>query len=309
MNCPTKSSLEDEDGQRRDTELIAGTMPPTRHNVAHDLTNIKQSNLLMKKLSALLLLLAFALSRSYGQLPDKPNPPRLVNDLAHVMTPDQIATLEQKLDAYDDSSSIQIAVVTVPTTGDTAIEDYALGILRKWGIGNKKTNNGVLILAAINQHKVFIATGYGMERSIPDITAKAIVDNEIVPNFRGTDQDNYYRGFDLAADAIIKASAGEYKAPEGYGKHGRHGSNGNLIGLIVIGLIVLFLFIGRGGGRGGGGMFSGGGMFPWFVAGMLSGRGGGFGGGGGGFGGGGGGGGFGGFGGGSGGGGGAGGSW
>ena len=259
----------------------------------------------MKKLVSILFLLACLFSKSYGQLPDKPNPPRLVNDLAHVMTPDQIATLERKLDAYDDSSSIQIAIVTVPTTGDTAIEDYALGILRKWGIGNKKTNNGVVILAAIDQRKVFIATGYGMEGSIPDITAKAIVDNEIVPNFRGSDQDNYYRGFDLAADAIIKASAGEYKAPEGYANRGKHGSNGNWIGGLVIALIVLFLFIGRGGG--GGGMFSGGGMFPWFVAGMLSGRGGGgFGGGGGDSGGGGG---FGGFGGGGGGGGGAGGSW
>ncbi len=263
----------------------------------------------MKKLLSILLLLAFSLSRSYGQIPKKPDPPRLVNDLAHVMTPDQVATLEQKLVAYDDSSSIQIAIVTVPTTGDTAIEDYALAILRAWGIGNKKTNNGVLILAAIDQHKVFIATGYGMEGSIPDITAKAIVDNEIVPNFRGHDQDNYYRGFDLAADAIIKASAGEYKAPEGYAAGGRgHSGGGNWIGGLAIFLIILFFIIGRGGG-GGGGMFSGGGMFPWFVAGMLTGRGGGGfgGGGGGGFGGGGGG--FGGFGGGGGGGGGAGGSW
>jgi uncharacterized protein len=262
----------------------------------------------MKKLVSILFLLALSLSRSFGQIPAAPNPPRLVNDFAHVMTPDQVDALEQKLVAYDDSTSIQMAIVTVPSTGDTAIEDYALAILRSWKIGNKKTNNGLVILAAIDQHKVFIATGYGMEGSIPDITAKEIVDNEIVPNFRENGNDNYYRGFDQAADALIKASAGEYRAPAGYANRGRGGKNGNWIGLVVIGLIVLFLFIGRGGG--GGGMFSGGGMFPWFVAGMLSGRGGGgFGGGGGGFGGGGGGGGFGGFGGGSGGGGGAGGSW
>src|SRR5450432_404256 len=201
----------------------------------------------MKKLLSILLLLALSFSRGFGQIPNPPNPPRLVNDFAHAMTPDQVETLEQKLVAYDDSTSIQIAIVTVPSTGDTAIEDYALAILRQWKIGNKKTNNGVLILAAIDQHKVYIATGYGMEGSIPDITAKEIVDNEIVPNFKENGNDNYYRGFDQAADALIKASAGEYRAPEGYANRGRRGnSNGNWIGLVVIGLIVLFLFIGRG---------------------------------------------------------------
>jgi uncharacterized protein len=258
----------------------------------------------------LFILLSLSFFQGFGQdIPKKPNPPRLVNDFAHVMTPDQVATLERKLVAYDDSTSVQIVVVTVPTVGGGDIADFALNILRTWGVGNKKTNNGVVILAATDQHKVFIATGEGMEGAVPDITAKSIVDNEIVPNFREHDRENYYRGFDQAADAIIKAAAGEYKAPPGYAERNRGSGNGNWIGIVVIVLIVLFLIIGRGGGRGGGGLFSGGGVFPWIVAGMLSNRGGGgFGGGGGGFGGGGGGG-FGGFGGGTGSGGGAGGSW
>lgn len=276
----------------------------------------------MKKILSVVLLsvsLLLTLGKwGYGQtVPPKPNPPRLVNDLAHVMTADQVQSLERKLVAYDDSTSIQIAVVTVPAIGDASIEDYALGILRDWGVGNKKTNNGLVILAAIQEHKVYIATGYGMEGSVPDITAKSIVDNEIVPNFKGNSGDNYYRGFDQAADAIIKAAAGEYKAPQGYVKHKRRGSGGgNLVGLIVIVLIVVFLFIGRGGGGrgGGGGLFGGSGMLPFLLGTMLgsSSRGGGWSGGGdsGGWGGGdSGGGGFGGFGGGSGGGGGAGGSW
>ena len=237
----------------------------------------------MKKLISLLLLLSFIVSRGQD-IPPKPNPPRLVNDLGHVLTPDQVAALESKLVAYDDSTSIQIAIVTVQTTGDYSIEDYALKILRTWGIGNKKTNNGLLILAAINDHKVFIATGYGMEGSIPDITAKAIVENEIVPNFREHDQNNYYRGFDLAADAIIKAAAGEYKAPEGYANRGsgKGISGAGLFGIFFI-IFIIVIIIGRGGGRGGGGIFSGSGMLPWIIASMLSNRGvGGFGGGGGG---------------------------
>jgi uncharacterized protein len=258
----------------------------------------------MKKLLLPLLILT-CLFTAAQNIPAPPNPPRLVNDFAHAMTSDQIEELESKLVAYDDSTSIQIAVVTVPTTGDYAIEDYALKILRDWKVGNKKTNNGMVILAAIQDHKVYIATGYGMEGSVPDITAKDIVEDEIVPNFK---ENNYYRGFDLAADAIIKASRGEYVAPSGYGQRGRHGSGGgNIIGIIIFVVIILIL-ISRGGGRGGG-MFSSSGVLPFILGSMLGsgGRGGG-GFGGGGFGGGGGGG-FGGFGGGSGGGGGAGGSW
>ncbi len=254
----------------------------------------------MKKILSILffvsLLPGLGFQASAQQIPARPDPPRLVNDFAHAMTPDQVAALESKLVAYDDTTSIQIAIVTVPTTGDYAIEDYALKILRTWQVGNKKTNNGLVILAAIQDRKVYIATGYGMEGSVPDITAKEIVDNEILPNFKGGSQDNYYRGFDQAADAIIKAAAGEYKAPEGYANRGRHsGGGGNIIGLVVIIFIVLLL-IGRGrGGGGGGGLFGGGGFLPFMLGSML---GGGFrGGGGGGFGGGGdsGGGGFGGF--------------
>lgn len=260
----------------------------------------------MKKL-LLSLLIFTCLVAAAQNIPAPPNPPRLVNDFAHVMTADQVEELESKLVAFDDSTSIQIAVVTVPTTGDYAIEDYALKILRDWKVGNKKTNNGMVILAAIQDHKVFIATGYGMEGAVPDITAKEIVEDEIIPNFK---EQNYYHGFDLGADAIIKAAHGEYTAPTGYNQNKSRGSGGgNIIGIIIF-IIVFIIIIARGGGRGGGGMFNSSGVLPFLIGSMLGGggRGSGFGGGGGGFGGGGGGG-FGGFGGGSGGGGGAGGSW
>src|ERR1700722_20494854 len=140
----------------------------------------------MKKILSIFSILSLLLVEGIvaQQIPAAPDPPRLVNDFAHVMTADQVAALESKLVAYDDNTSIQIAIVTVPTTGDYSIEDYALKILRDWGVGNKKTNNGLVILAAIQDRKVYIATGYGMEGSVPDITAKEIVDNEILPNFK-----------------------------------------------------------------------------------------------------------------------------
>ncbi len=239
-----------------------------------------------------------------------PNPPRLVNDFAHVLSQDQIDALERKLVAYDDSTSIQIAIITVQTTGDYVIEDYARKILREWGVGNKKTNNGIVLLAAIKDRKVRIETGYGMEGAIPDITAKQIIETEITPNFR---TENYYRGFDEAADAIIQAARGEYKAPAGYNDRRKGKGGAPIAGVIFVFIIILFVLSRIGGGKGGGGMMTRSGILPWILVNSIlnsGGRGGGWGGGGGGgWSGGGGGGGFGGFGGGSGGGGGASGGW
>jgi uncharacterized protein len=268
--------------------------------------------LFMKKfiLSLLVLTCLFSKGQDIMKVPDPPNPPRLVNDFAHVLTADQTEELENKLVAYDDSTSIQIAIVTIQTLGDFAIEDYALKILREWKVGNKKTNNGLVILTAIKERKIYIATGYGMEGVLPDITTKEIIENEILPNFK---QENYYRGFELGADAIIKASHGEYTAPTGYDQRKQHPvGGGNVLGIFIFIIVFVILISRSGGGRGGGGgMMSGSGVLPFIIGSMLGGggRGSDWGGGGGGGWSGGGGGGFGGFGGGSGGGGGAGGSW
>lgn len=264
----------------------------------------------MKRLVAILFVLLSVVT--YGQNIDdiiKNKPAKLVNDYAGVLDPGNAQQLESKLVAYDDSTSTQIAIVTVKTLGDRPIEETALAIYRSWGIGNKKTNNGVLILAAIDDRQIRIEVGYGLEGAIPDITANQIIRNDIAPNFRSGD---YYEGLDKATQSLIQAARGEYKAPKEYGKRKSRGSSaGNIIGLIVA-VIIIAILAGRGRGGGGGGGYMSrrgyGDVFTPFIIGSLLG-GGGRGGGGGGWSGGGGGGGFGGFGGGSSGGGGASGSW
>ena len=233
----------------------------------------------------------------------KPNPPTLVTDVAGVLTPEQKQALENKLVAIDDSSSNQIAVVIIPSLDGYPKEEYATKLFRDWGIGNKKTNNGVLLLIAINDRQIRIEVGYGLEGAIPDITALNIIDNDIKPAFKA---GNYYEGIDQATDNIAKAAVGEYK--EARAKKTRSKSKGSG-GLFLIILIIIFVVLRN--GRGGGGSNIGGGGFSDVATGMLLGSllggGGRHGGGGGGWSGGGGG--FGGFGGGSSGGGGAGGSW
>jgi len=259
----------------------------------------------MKKLfSIFFLLVSITVSAQLDKIiANRPNPPKLVNDFSGSLTREQAQALEQKLVAYNDSTSTQIAVVLVSSLDGASLEDAALSILRNWGVGGKENNNGVVILAAINDRKITIQTGYGLEGALPDVTAKSIIDNSIKPSFQA---GNYYRGLDLATDDIFRAAAGLYKAPAGYGKSiGKKG-----IGSFAIIIFIIFLVVSsRGGGRGGGGMVSRRGYRDfgagWILGSILSGGGGGGWSGGGG----GGGGGFGGFGGGSGGGGGASGSW
>ena len=254
-------------------------------------------------LLALLWLLP-ALSTSAQSLPARPNPPRLVNDLAGLMQAGEADQLEQKLVTYNDSTSSQIAVVTVPNLDGDDIADYAQQLYEKWGIGQKGKNNGILILVAQQEHTARIQTGYGLEGAVPDAIAKRIISNTLVPAFR---QNQYYAGLDRATDQLISLAKGEYKAdpadarPQGRDRTG----SGIPFWLIIAVLVLVFVMLrNRGGGGGRGNRGFGGGFIPPIIFG------GGFGGGGGGgFGGGGGGGGFGGFGGGSSGGGGASGSW
>ena len=256
----------------------------------------------------LLLALLLALAGRAQNVPARPDPPRLVNDLAGLMQPQEVAALEQKLVAYNDSTSSQIAVVTVPNLGGNDIADYAQKLYENWGIGRKGKDNGILVLVAQQEHTARIQTGYGLEGAVPDALAKRIISNTLVPAF---EQNQYYAGLDRATDQLIALAKGEYKAdPADARPQGRRDRSGSGAGFwIIIGVLILFFLLrSRGGGGRGGRGGIGGGFVPPIIFGDFSGGRGVFGGGGGGFGGGGGGG-FGGFGGGSSGGGGASGSW
>ena len=256
-----------------------------------------------------LLIILFLVSglNGFGQkFPEKPN--RLVNDYTNTLSQDQIDQLEQKLVAFDDSTSTQIAVVLIQSVGVYDISDYTARLAEAWGVGQKGKNNGLVLLAALKDRKVSIQTGYGLEGALPDAIAKRIIENEIKPSFR---EGDYYEGLNKATDAIISYTKGEYKN-DAQGKQTK-GSGKFPVGLIILFIIIIVIISKKGGGGSGGqiiGSRGGSNLFWWTLMSGMGGRSsGGFGGGGGhgGFGGGGGG--FGGFGGGSFGGGGSSGSW
>ncbi|UJP65927.1 TPM domain-containing protein [Mongoliitalea daihaiensis] len=162
--------------------------------------------------SILTLFLATLLSLdmwAQGDFPAPPNPPKLVNDFSESLNANEVHALEQKLRAYNDSTSSQVSIVLIQSVGPYDISDYAFQLGDQWGIGRKDKDNGILILAAMQDRKVFIATGYGMEGVVPDILAKRIVEQLIVPNFR---MEQYYVGLDKATDMIFKLASGEYQA-------------------------------------------------------------------------------------------------
>lgn len=189
-------------------------------------------------LFSLLFTLAFA-----QDFPEKPN--TLVNDYANVLSADQKQALENKLVTFNDSSSTQIAVAILKSIGDYDINEYAVELGRKWGVGQNGKNNGIMIVVAVGDRKISIQTGYGLEGALPDIYAKRIIDNDIKPNFRA---GNYYAGLDEATTSIIKYTRGEYKNdnPKASSKKGGSGS----IVIIIIIVIVIIIIMRKGGGGG-----------------------------------------------------------
>ena len=174
-------------------------------------------------------------------------PNTLVNDYTNTLSAADVDQLERKLVAFDDSTSTQIAVVVMQSTGQYDIADYGVRLAQQWGVGGAEHDNGILLLVALGDREVTIQTGYGVEGAVPDAIAYRIIENEIKPPFR---QGNYFAGIDRATDALIAYTKGEYKAkPRKEGDGG--GGFGSLIFIVII--VVVAIALSSRGGRGGGG--------------------------------------------------------
>jgi uncharacterized protein len=222
----------------------------------------------MKKiflLSLLALLFNFAFAQDF---PEKPN--TLVNDYSGVLSAEQKQALESKLVAFDDSSSTQIAIAILKSVGDYDINEYAINLGRKWGVGQSGKNNGIMIVVAVGDRKISIQTGYGVEGALPDVYAKRIIDNDIKPEFRA---GNYYAGLDAATTSIIKYTKGEYKNDKPRVANRKSGGGGSII--IVIIIVIVILIIMRKGGGGGSEVIGGRGASNALFWAMLFGSGGG----------------------------------
>jgi uncharacterized protein len=154
------------------------------------------------------------------------SPQGYVSDFAHVLSPAEVQKLDAALSQFEASTSNQIAVVTVPNMDGDYIENYAVKLFAEWGIGKKDTDNGVLLLLAVEEHKIRIEVGYGLEGALPDSIAQRIINNDLTPSLKA---GNFDQGVEAAVADIMAATQGEYTAEDS-----KHPLSGNAIEAILL---------------------------------------------------------------------------
>jgi len=193
----------------------------------------------IKSLALIICLYATVVAYADG-IPPRPYPPRLVNDFCKILSAGENQQLENELVKFDDSTGVQITVVSVNDFEGYTRAEYADMLGEKWGVGRKKLNNGVVILikptGGKNEREVHIAVGYGLESVLPDAICKRIVDNEMIPNF---ENGNYYEGLVKGVKIIRELALGEYP-PEAYKK--RTDKNPIMSFLPLLFFLVIFIF-------------------------------------------------------------------
>jgi uncharacterized protein len=219
---------------------------------------------------SLVVLLALAVSvATYGQKKVPDHGGYWVHDEAGVLTANDKAMLEYVLQAERDSTSNQVAVLIIPSLEGDDIDSYSNRVFNEWKLGQAKKDNGVLFLIAIEDRKMRIEPGRGLEGVLTDAQSSRINRNQVAPHFR---QGDYANGVKAAVVAIIQTIKGEYTNDEPIKRRGKKPTS--WISLLVI-LIFIIIASRRGGGGRGGYMSRGGWILPM---GGLGGGGGGYGG-------------------------------
>ncbi|TZE82815.1 TPM domain-containing protein [Calorimonas adulescens] len=208
---------------------------------------------MMRRLLPLLLIILSISIPAFAAppVPPKPNTINYVYDYANIINPADEETMRSLGKEIDSETGAQIVVVTVDDMGGYPIEDYALELFRKWGIGNKEKNNGVLLivnkknLMENTSGKVRIEVGYGLEGAIPDSVAGRILDDYVLPSW---DNNNYSEGILNGYMAIAKEVADEYgvdieslKSMPGVSGPSQD-SDGSIRDLILILILIFFIF-------------------------------------------------------------------
>ena len=243
----------------------------------------------------LAILLTCGLRSAMTQVVLPPHGDRSVHDLAGVIRQDHIQTMERFNKELFEKTGVAIVIVTVPTLEGEIIEDFAVRVGEQWGAGRRGEDRGIVLAVAVQERRIFIATGYGVEGYLPDGRTGRILDQYAIPYLR---QNDYSNGILQTSAALVSASAEEYgvtiegatpratttRTPSRSRESSPLGTIFKILGFLFLAYMffrhpMLFLLLMSGGGRGGGG-FSGGGFGGGGGGGFGGFGGGGFGGGG-----------------------------
>lgn len=216
------------------------------------------------RLQRLFLFLVFSIVSSFvfsqKDIPNKPSPPRLYNNLSiefpNFLSKEEANALEVKLVNFEKATSNQIVVVIVDDLADNEPWDYAAKLGDKWKVGQAKEDNGVVVLikptGGKGERKTFIGTGRGLEGAIPDYTCNEIVNNELLPNFK---TGAYAKGLNDAVDVIMSLAKGEFDSSQ-YSEKNKN-NTGMIVAVVMILFVVIMIIFGKKGGDGGGGFTAG----------------------------------------------------
>lgn len=162
-----------------------------------------------------------------------PPPPAYFNDFAGIVPQNVASALNSQLANFERLTSDQILVVIYPSMqSDSSVEDYTLRVARSWKAGQKARDNGAVLFVFVQNHKMFIEVGYGLEGVLPDALCKRIIDLDIVPQFKRGD---FSSGLTSGVKAILAAIQGEYKGTGQTVAESRHdfgGANQNFMPII-----------------------------------------------------------------------------
>jgi len=221
----------------------------TRMRTASDLFTLSRFRAAGLAVAALVVWLAVSVTPAQEQ-----NFPQLssrVMDTAGLLNETRAIWLNTKLIEHEKETTNQIVVVTIKSLRGYSIEDYSRNLGNHWGIGQAGKDNGVLLVVAPNERKVRIAVGKGLEYQLTDYTAKLIIDNEILPEFK---KGRMPEGILKGAESIISALNGTYQPDTGSG-----GSGDAPWWVYVLAFLGIGVTRGAGFSSGGGGSFGGGG--------------------------------------------------
>jgi uncharacterized protein len=158
-----------------------------------------------------------------------------VIDLAHVLPPNTVESLTARLKAHEETTSNQVTVLVLPSLEEEPLESFSHRVATTWKLGQKGTDNGVLLLVAIKERKIRIEVGYGLEGALTDARSAQIIRNEIVPRFRAGDAPG---GVAAGVDAILKTIEGTYRASDKTAPGLDSDAMGQVVVAVIVGLIV-----------------------------------------------------------------------
>jgi uncharacterized protein len=214
--------------------VVAGGRPAIRWPTCLPL------QILRAKEVALLAVALFALlaTKSQGAEVIPPKPDRYFNDYADVVSKTAALRFNEELAQFERETSDQVVVAIFPKMqSDSDIADYTQRVAQAWGVGQKERRNGVVLFVFVQDRKMFIQVGYGLEGALPDITAFDITEYKMKPRFRNGD---YEGGLATGIDSIFKAIRGEYKGSGNtVAERNRRGSGAPSFLFFIIFLIAL----------------------------------------------------------------------